>query len=198
MRQLSPQGTRSSQATSSPLESRARTLHGGLLWIWTFIVGEHPGHQTFSRGPWPEYRRAHLGRCHVFRQSTKDSIISVVMQNEGYQGWLRTFEFVVRCDTLLAYADAVAAARDPTTGVAGDAESSHGDEEARVVVGDGDGDVDSIGGCGPHGDHGKRRCQIRHMWDGGICLASGGQRLRISRPPTDRRPHWCHSWPMCC
>ena len=23
--------------------------------IWTFCVEEHPVHQTFSRGPWPEY-----------------------------------------------------------------------------------------------------------------------------------------------
>jgi hypothetical protein len=122
---------------------------GGARVIWTFIVGEHPGHQTFSRGPWPEYRHARLGRRHVFRQSTKDSIVSVVMQIEGYLRWLRTFEFVVRCDTLLTYA--AAAARDPSVMVVvdptagGAAGSSNGEREtqaqARVVVGDGDGDV---------------------------------------------------------
>ena len=119
---------------------------GGARVIWTFIVGEHPGHQTFSRGPWPEYRHARLGRRHVFRQSTKDSIVSVVMQIEGYLRWLRTFEFVVRCDTLLAYA--AAAARDPSVMVVDDptaggaAGSSNGERktqaQARVVVGDGD------------------------------------------------------------
>jgi hypothetical protein len=115
--------------------------------IWSFCVGEHPGHQTFSRGPWPEYRRAPLGRRHMFRQSTKDSIVSVVMQIEGCEGRLRkTFEFVVRCATLLAYADAARVrAVVPNAAVAADAESSDGDgdgrsastqAQARVVVGD--------------------------------------------------------------
>jgi hypothetical protein len=121
--------------------------------IWSFCVGEHPGHHTFSRGPWPEYRRAPLGRRHMFRQSTKDSIVSVVMHIEGCDGRLGTFEFVVRCATLLAYADAAAAAArvvvpTPTATVAADAESSNGDghgrsassgqaqAQAQVVVGD--------------------------------------------------------------
>ena len=112
--------------------------------VWTFCVGEHPGHQTFSRGPWPEYRRAPLlGRRHSFRQSTKESIVCVVMQIGGCEGWLKTFEFVVRCDTLLAYADAAGRARvpTPTAGVANadaDAESWNGDGDdrsrAQVVV----------------------------------------------------------------
>ena len=114
--------------------------------VWTFCVGEHPGHQTFSRGPWPEYRGAHLGRRHVFRQSTKESIVSVVMQIEGCDGWPRTFEFVVRCDTLLAYAaDAARLVDVPAAGVAADAESPNGD--GRSVVVDGvDVDVDAVGG----------------------------------------------------
>jgi hypothetical protein len=107
--------------------------------IWTFCVGEHPGHQTFSRGPWPEYRGAPLGRRHVFRQSTKDSIVSVVMHIEGCEGMLKTFEFVVRCETLLAYADA---ARVGVVVVATDADAESS-PPARVVV------VDE--GCGGGG-----------------------------------------------
>src|SRR5580693_1382305 len=42
---------------------------------WAVCVGEHPGHQLFSRGPWPAYRRAPPRR--QFRQSTRDSIVSV-------------------------------------------------------------------------------------------------------------------------
>lgn len=116
--------------------------------LWSFCAGEHPGHHTFSRGPWPEYRRASPGRRHVLRQSTKDSIFSVVMEIEGCEERLpKTFEFVVRCATLLAYADA--AAREvvltPNATVAADAESSDGDgdgrsassqAQARVVVDD--------------------------------------------------------------
>jgi hypothetical protein len=94
----------------------------------------------------------------VFRQSTED-IISVVIHIEGREGWLQAFKFVVRCDTLLAYADAAArVVAVPTAGVA-DAESSNGDgdgrsasAQAQVVVGDGD--VNAVGGvpwtaCGP-------------------------------------------------
>jgi hypothetical protein len=69
----------------------------------------------------------------MFRQSTKDSIVSVVMQIKGCEERLgKTFEFVVRCATLLAYADA-ARAVVPDATVAADAESSDGD-------GDGDGE----------------------------------------------------------
>jgi len=122
-------------------------VHARARVIWSFCIGEHPGHQTFSRGPWPEYRRAPmLGRRHMFRQSTKESIVSIVMQIEGCEGRMRTFEFVVRCATLLAYADAarVVIPTDTDT-VAADAESSNGDgrlasaqaqAQAQVVVGD--------------------------------------------------------------
>ena len=112
--------------------------------IWSFCVGEHPGHHTFSRGPWPEYRRAPQGRRHMFRQSTKDSIVSVVMQMGCEERPGKTFEFVVRCATLLAYADA-ARVVVPDATVAADAESSDGDgddrsasaqAEAHVVVGE--------------------------------------------------------------
>ena len=108
---------------------------------WSFCVGEHPGHQTFSRGPWPEYRRAPLlGRRHMFRQSTKESIVSVVMQIEGCEGRLRTFEFVVRCATLLAYADAAARVVVPTAGD-GMGQSRQAQARGQVVAGDVSGEV---------------------------------------------------------
>jgi len=100
--------------------------------IWSFCSGEHPGHQTFSRGPWPEYRRAPLGRRHMFRQSTQDSIVSVLMQIERREGWLgKTFEFDVRRATLLAYADAARVVVPNAATLAADAESSDGDGDGR-------------------------------------------------------------------
>lgn len=76
---------------------------------WAVCVGEHPGHQPFSRGPWPEYRRAPPRR--QFRQSTRDSIVSVVMQitGSGKRRVPRMFDLVVRCATLLAHAGAAQA-----------------------------------------------------------------------------------------
>ena len=79
---------------------------------WAVCVGEHPGHQPFSRGPWPEYRRAPPRR--QFRQSTRDSIVSVVMQitGSGKRRVPRMFDLVVRCATLLAHAGAAQAAAE--------------------------------------------------------------------------------------
>src|SRR6266403_362021 len=100
--------------------------------IWTFCVGEHPGHQTFSRGPWPEYRLASQGRRHMFRQSTKNSVVSVVMHIEGCEERLRTFEFVVHCATLLAYADGThVAGPTDSVAVAADTESSNSDGDGQ-------------------------------------------------------------------
>jgi len=42
----------------------------------------------------------------MFRQSTRESIVSVVMEITGCNGQVRTFDVVVRSATLLAYADA--------------------------------------------------------------------------------------------
>ena len=92
----------------------------------------------------------------VFRQSTKDSIISIVMQIEGCKGWLHAFGFVMRRETLLAYADA---------GVAADAQSSYGvgdgrsgSTQAQVVVCDGD--INPVGGL-PWVALRQQRCWIR-------------------------------------
>ena len=79
-------------------------LQDGARPDWAVCVGEHPGHQPFSRGPWPEYRRAPSRR--QFRQSTRDSIVSVVMQITGSCREARIFDLVVRCATLLAHAAA--------------------------------------------------------------------------------------------
>ena len=98
---------------------------------WAFCAGEHPGHSTFSRGPWPEYRRAPLGRRWMFRQSTRESIVSVVMEITGCDGQVRTFDVVVRSATLLAYADAA------RVGPAATASSNDdGQSQVQVVVGE--------------------------------------------------------------
>lgn len=79
-------------------------LQDGARPDWAVCVGEHPGHQLFSRGPWPAYRRAPPRR--QFRQSTRDSIVSVVMQVMGNERQMRIFDLVVRSATLLAHAAA--------------------------------------------------------------------------------------------
>jgi len=64
-------------------------LQDGARPDWAVCVGEHPGHQPFSRGPWPAYRHAPSRR--QFRQSTRDSIVSVVMQITGARRERRAF-----------------------------------------------------------------------------------------------------------
>jgi hypothetical protein len=74
----------------------------------------------FSHGPWPDYRSAPLGRSQIFRQSTKDSIVSIELHINGCEGWSSLFEVIVRCTTLLAYADgARAVPTAPATVTAG-------------------------------------------------------------------------------
>jgi hypothetical protein len=123
-----------------PLRKRQDGTTGSSAYInWASCIGQHPGHHTFSRGPWPEYRSAPQGRPRTFRQSTEDSIVSVMMEIMGCERRPHLFEVVVRCATLLAYADAAAAAaaRVPVVPT----ESSNGDGQsasARDVLGDGD------------------------------------------------------------
>jgi hypothetical protein len=88
----------------------------------------------------------------MFRQSTKDSIVKVMMFIKGCQGLTRTIEVFVRCSTLLAYAggDRLVLA---TATIVADAESSNGDgdgQSARVqaVMGDANADIDAKGGTG--------------------------------------------------
>jgi len=83
-------------------------LQDGARPEWAVCVGEHPGHQPFSCGPWPAYRRAPPRR--QFRQSTRDSIVSVVIQIKGSKSRARIFDVVVRCSTLLSHAAAAASA----------------------------------------------------------------------------------------
>jgi hypothetical protein len=125
--------------------------------LWVFCVGEHPGHQTFSRGPWPEYRGAPLGRRPMFRQSTKDSIVSVMICILGCEGESRTFEVVVRCATLLAYADGARMVPTATAAVAADAESWNGGGDGRSAsaqaqAGVGDANADNDAGVGTDDD----------------------------------------------
>lgn len=99
-------------------------LQDGARPDWAVCVGEHPGHQPFSRGPWPAYRHAPSRR--QFRQSTRDSIVSVVMQITGAgRREARIFDLIVRCATLLDHAHA-AGARSETLQWT-DAEDDRGD-----------------------------------------------------------------------
>lgn len=99
-------------------------LQDGACPDWAVCVGEHPGHQPFSRGPWPEYRRAPPRR--QFRQSTRDSIVSVVMQITGsVRGEARIFDLVVRVATLLAHA---AAAESEVESAEADGKHNNGDD----------------------------------------------------------------------
>ena len=98
--------------------ARAR-LHTG------FWVGRN-GYQTFSREPWPEYHRAPLRRSQIFRQSMKDSVVSVVIGLDVRGAHLRHFEVIVRCGTLLSYADGVHVV--PPASVVGDVDAKEGNE----------------------------------------------------------------------
>jgi hypothetical protein len=77
-----------------PLKDGART-------DWAICVGEHPGHQKFSNGPWAEYHRAPPHR--QFRISTRNSIVSTMIQITGKNGRVRIYDMAVRSATLLAY-----------------------------------------------------------------------------------------------
>ncbi|KAF8502729.1 hypothetical protein F5888DRAFT_1800270 [Russula emetica] len=107
----------------SPLRQRDGTGAGATA-STAFCVGEHSGHQTFSCEPWPEYHHAPLGRGQIFRQSTRDSVVSVTMGIVGCDGRLCNFEVVVRCETLLSYADGVHVV--PTAAVVGDVNAKEG------------------------------------------------------------------------
>lgn len=120
-------------------------LQDGARPDWAVCVGEHPGHQLFSRGPWPAYRRAPPRR--QFRQSTRDSIVSVVMQVVGSGRQMRIFDLVVRSATLLARA---AAAADVESSSSSDGGGGGGQAErpARADVKDSNGDEEEDEGEG--------------------------------------------------
>jgi hypothetical protein len=86
-----------------PLKDGART-------DWAICVGEHPGHQKFSNGPWAEYHRAPPHR--PFHLSTRNSIVSTMIQITGKNGRVRIYDMAVRSATLLAHV----AAMDATSG----------------------------------------------------------------------------------
>jgi hypothetical protein len=113
---------------------------------WAFCSGEHPGHQMFSRGAWPE-RRTPLGRRQMFHQLMKDSILKVMMYVMGCEGQSRAIDVVVRCATLLTYADGAHVVPPATATVASDAESSDGDGDGRSASADND----AKGGTGDDG-----------------------------------------------
>jgi hypothetical protein len=88
-------------------------LQDGAHTDWAVCMGQHPGNQKFSRGPWPEYRHAPPHR--QFRLSKWDSIVSVMIQVTGKEGRVRIYDMVVRCATLFAQATAAAAAEGRTS-----------------------------------------------------------------------------------
>jgi len=72
------------------------------------------------------------GRGQIFRQSTRDSVISVVMEVRGWDGSMCNFEVVVRCDTLHSYADGVHVV--PTAAAVGDVIAKEGNENSVVLL----------------------------------------------------------------
>src|SRR5713226_898189 len=71
-----------------------------------FCFGGQSGHEAFSE-PWPECHRAPSGRRQIFRPSTRDSVVNVMMEViVGDIHWYN-IDVVIRCDTLLSYADMV-------------------------------------------------------------------------------------------
>jgi hypothetical protein len=119
-----------------------------------FCVGEHLCHQTFSSETLPEYHRAPLGRGQIFRQSTRDSVLSVVMGIVGCDYGLCNFEVVVRCDTLLSYADGVPVV--PTAAVVGDINVKDGNENDAVLWDAWGPRATSVTSLGPPGQVGWR------------------------------------------
>jgi len=158
------------------------SLQDGARVDWAVCVGEHPGHQAFSRGPWPEYRRAPPRR--QFRQ--RDSIVSVMMQITGSGRRERIFDVVIRSATLLAHAHAAAATvgRQPTTGAAGGADDNEGDIGAGGANG-----RDVVGGGVPWAEWGPRATsmsdQSMFAWNDLLSerratIDEGGRRIRIN------------------
>jgi hypothetical protein len=89
----------------------------------------------------------------MFRQSTRDSIVKIMISIRGYKGLSRTIEVVVRCATLLAYADGSRVVPTAPDTITTDAETSNGDEDgqlasalAQSIVGDANADNDPEGG----------------------------------------------------
>jgi hypothetical protein len=153
--------------------------------IWTYCDGEHPGHQMFSRGPWPEYRHAPLGRNQMFRQSTEDSILSIMM---GCSGRSNAFEVVVRYATLLAYADGARVVLTATAAVATDQELSNGDGDGQLapvqaVMEDVNIDNDVGGGVddGVPWDAWGPRATTADEAHGGWCYVLGERRAAIEQ-----------------
>src|SRR5216684_2732761 len=89
-----------------------------------YWVEEQSRHQIFCE-PWPECHRALLGRRQIFRPSTRDRVVNFLIEIMWCDLLWCSFDFVVRCDTLLSYADLVHVA--PTVSVV-----SVGDDNANA------------------------------------------------------------------
>jgi hypothetical protein len=96
-----------------------------------FCAEKHSGHQTLSWEPCSECHRGPLGCGQIFHQSARDSVVCVVIGIVGCGGRLCNFEVVVRCDTLLSYADEVHVV--PTAAVVGDVNAKESNENGVVL-----------------------------------------------------------------
>ena len=72
------------------------------------------------------------GRGQIFRQSTKGSVISIMMEVRGWDGSMCNFEVVVRWDTLHSYADGAHVV--PTAAVVRDVIAKEGNENSVVLL----------------------------------------------------------------
>ncbi len=96
-------------------------------------------HKMFSDRLWPNLHQApmcHVPQRHTFHQSTRDRIIDIMLWIRGCEGGDHTFEIVVRCATLLDYAD----------GHGGTSIARNGDDDGRSALSPLVGDVSTEGG----------------------------------------------------
>src|SRR5258708_3272769 len=96
-------------------------------------------HKMFSDRLWPNLHQAPMGHVpqrHTFPQSTRDRIIDIMLWIRGCEGGDHTFEIVVRCATLLDYAD----------GHGGTSIARNGDDDGRSALSPLVGDVSTEGG----------------------------------------------------
>ncbi len=98
-----------------------------------FCIGGQSGHQTFSE-PRPECHRAPLGRRQIFRPSTRDSVVDVVMVILGRDHDWYNIDIVMHCDTLLSYADSVHVAPTVSVVPVGDDNASAEEDNENNIV----------------------------------------------------------------
>src|SRR5258708_2219437 len=99
----------------------------------------HYDQQSFSSLQLPYHHQVpmcHVPQRHTFHQSTRDRIISIMLWIQGCEGGDHTFEIIVRCATLLDYAD----------GHGGTSMARNGDDDGQSASSPLVGDVSTEGG----------------------------------------------------